>query len=260
MIKTLALAVVLSGIVVALVLGCAAAKPGVPPTKVGASLFVCDASHDVAGYVSARFGKVAFPAMHPLHPAITVHPARCFATLSAATHAGYQSAAPPPKAVVLSGIYLRPVSRNLRAACHTSARAAGFAVPCPGLLPAAQQSWQCPCVGEFGFNLMVFASAPPAYDGEGPGSIHLVFGASRDASSPWVNCIGAVGLGAMTLGGIRGALLNCPPASEGPNGGHLVFRWTGSGVTYTVSAHGHTAINRRLIAVLLEHLTLIAPR
>lgn len=237
----------------------AAAKPGVPPTKVGASLYLCDASHDVAGYVSARFGKLAFPAMHPFHPAITVRPARCFGSLAAAAHAGYRAAAPPPNAVVLDGIYLLPVSSDLRAACHLSADAAGFSVPCPGLLPAAEQSWECPCVGEFGFNLMVFASAPWTYLGDAPGSIHLVFGASRDPSSPWVDCTGAAGLGKLTMGGITGTLLSCPPASEGPNGGHLLFRWTESAITYIVSAHGHTTANQRLIAALVEHLTLTAP-
>jgi hypothetical protein len=231
--------------------------PGVPPVKPGAGLYVCPSGFSVAAYRSSRAGKVSFAALHPLHPGVSVRIARCFASLASAKRAGYRPAPLPPGDALVHGIYLLPTGSDVHAACQASADAVGFPVPCPGLLPT-HAYWQCPCVSNFGFLLMAWGAAPSNYVGDEPGSIHLVFAASLDPASPWVTCADATSLGSDALGGINGALMDCSPASE-TNGGHMLFSWQTGGLTYVVSAHGHSSTNRELLAVLMRHLTVVSP-
>jgi hypothetical protein len=183
--------------------------------------------------------------------------ARCFASLGGAKRAGYRPAALPAGDALVRGIFLIPTGSAMRTTCQTSANAAGFPILCPGLLPT-HPYWECPCVSDNGYLLMAWGEAPSSYTGDQQGSVHLVFGASRAPDSPWVSCTGAIDLGSATMAEITGRLLSCPPASES-NGGHLLFVWQSAGITYIVSAHGHTQTNKELIAALIGHLTLVSP-
>ena len=232
-------------------------QPGAPPLRPGAGLYLCPPQFSVAAYRSDRVGRIAFAPLHPSHPAITVPIARCYGSLAAAKRLGYRPAAVPTGDLEIRGIYLLPAGGPVQEACRSAADTAGFPVPCPRLLPT-RPYWQCPCTDSKGFLLMVWGTAPASYLGDQPGSIHLVFGASHDPASPWISCRGATNSRPITLAGTHGTLLDCPPASM-TNGGHLLFTWRAGGITYAVSAHGHSTTNRKLLAALLSRLKLIPP-
>jgi len=46
---------------------------------------------------------------------------------------------------------------------------------------------------------------------------------------------------------------------EGAYVGHVLLAWTADGVDYSVSAHGHTAVNLALITRLARSLTVVPP-
>ncbi|HVA85441.1 MAG TPA: hypothetical protein VNF73_03870 [Candidatus Saccharimonadales bacterium] len=72
-----------------------------------------------------------------------------------------------------------------------------------------------------------------------------------------VGCPGTRPAERTVLRGHPAAWLDCPPGSDN-DGGHLILEWREGREAYGVSAHGHTAINRRLIMYIAAHLRRLA--
>lgn len=233
-------------------------EPGRPPTFVAPDLYLCPEPY-LPGYRSDRKGRVVFPLLHPQRPSLQVRPSRCFRSLEQAHRAGYRVAGPPPGFVAIDGLYLHRPPASVSRACEAAAAKLGLPTPCPALVPTGA-TWTCkPCVTDAFFALDLGASGPPGYVGvDGQPVIHLVIAAARDPSVPAVSCFGGEPLGASAVRGRRARLIRCPEGSE-RHSGHLLLRWTQEGTTYAVSLHGWNALNRKLAAVIADHMILRRP-
>jgi hypothetical protein len=134
-----------------------------------------------------------------------------------------------------------------------------------------------PCVGLEGLPpYPVFAlefsgfDVPPRYSGvDGKAIGHIVIEARPSNNSPPLPCIGASRLGTVAVGDRLLSEYQCPRDSvrvqreathgEGAHAGHLLVEWTGAGIDYIASAHGHTARNVGLLKRLVRSISLIAP-
>jgi hypothetical protein len=242
--------------------GTARSRPGKPPVRTS-GIYLCPIGFEYAAY--GRYGalrRVYYPPFHPGKPPRRVRPARCYRSGAQARRVGYRLAPPPPGVVYVSGIYLVPPRRSLADFCRALAQRAQIPAPCPGLVPTSPNAVsECSlefCAGDGYIFLENTPPVPPTYNGDGPGSMHLWFNAFRPGRFPDEPCPDGTVERSQEVRGRPGQMIACPPGSS-MHSGHVVLIWEEQGVVYEVSLHGHTDLNRRLDAILAEHLTLIGP-
>jgi hypothetical protein len=64
-----------------------------------------------------------------------------------------------------------------------------------------------------------------------------------------VSCPHAVNTAALNVNGRRAAVIRCPQGSS-QDSGHVVLEWHEGRISYGVSAHGLTDVNRRLVMLI----------
>jgi hypothetical protein len=216
------------------------------------------------------------PGSFPLPP--RAHIIGCFADAEQAIARGFPPPV-PPGTLIVRGVILQPTGPVLRSQCRAAARILGFAVPCPGLLPAPEgiplQPPDCvtvsACVWQQttrpAFKRFLFDSefaAPPGYHGLGvPGVGHIVLIAEQAAAAHSANaelmfCLDQAPIRKLTIGGNRATIAACPEGSY-ETGGHVLLRWVHRGVLAGVSFHGVTATNIGLDLAVARHITWVSP-
>jgi hypothetical protein len=210
----------------------------------------------------------SYPAGHPGAPPRGVRPAACFQSVVQAAAAGYPPAPPPAGTLEIGGIYLVPTGSRLQRRCQKAADTAGFAVPCPTLLPAmspnavppapCDQQFLCEQDGGFVLEQEGFL-VPPGYVAvAGQPQGRLVVAASRRADDPVVGCEGRKRLLAtVTLHGIAGQLVRC--GGPGVHYDSTLVRWRERDAVMAVSVLGHTRLQQRLALAVAEHTRVIPP-
>jgi len=265
------------------------------PTELGvqpldlSGIFVCPRMAAYAGY---QVQGVYYPSNHPLHPRLSVQPTDCFSNGGDAEVSGYSLAPTPPGMQMAEGVYFAPIDEVLAGQCKQAGKQLGFAVPCPSLLPVPSlgtgpprcdlpYTTEWPCVyGGFVLSQQAF-DVPPDYSelkslNHGP---HLVIAAlsSEDLHQQFTErwapffCPGAYRNGELQTPGetfVRGlpaVYIECGASYEANffggysmNEGHVVLQWTRQGVTYEVSLHGHTGVNRRLAQFIADHIEYVS--
>ena len=108
------------------------------PLQAG-DLWYCPSSHPVRVHEDGRY----YPQEYPRSGSHIARPANCYEDAERAEEAGYELAPPPPGAVIAGGVYLVPAQGPTTLECAELAGRAGFAVPCPGMLPAPGESSSC---------------------------------------------------------------------------------------------------------------------
>ena len=177
---------------------------------------------------------------------------------------------PLPEAQVspreIAGVSLVPVPQSLLTRCRQEARRIPFPAPCPRLLPARQLDllWCNGCrPGEEMFNLDGLFRGPVGYEGTGHGGrrdLHLVIGAFLANEQPVRSlCEGAELAGRTRVRDHPGRWVLCPKLAEpGVHSDHVVLTWVEEDARYVVGLHGQTEVNRRIGAVIAEHLMMVA--
>jgi hypothetical protein len=180
-------------------------------------------------------------------------------------------------------------SDALRRQCVAAAGQLGFAVPCPGRVPALRgaamdcsrprlmQPGESPalCVSlagerpaEIFFVDFAGFDVPAAYVGiDGKPEGHLIVEARRRADSPPRPCFDGVERATPPIAGRRVTRYACPGGSarmerlirhgEGAHTEHVLFAWSVSGIDYVASAHGDTAANARLLTQVVESTDIV---
>jgi hypothetical protein len=90
---------------------------------------------------------------------------------------------------------------------------------------------------------------PPGYEGIPSGSSnHLFVFALRGPVGPndFGGCPGGRVIGRTNVSGQRAVVMTCVPGGDSMNSGHVLVRWRIHGVTYEVSLHHPSAVNRRV--------------
>lgn len=225
-----------------------------PPYRSG-PLWLCPGDYGYRGAAGQYF-----PPTYP-SPPLENRPDRCFASAAAARGAGYRLAPPPAGAVLVGGVYLVSPPDDLVRDCRKLADRLGFAVACPGLVPAPADS----AFIESGFGpggpFVVEGSfaGPEGYAGVpgGPPAGHLVIAANGERHDPLVRFCTfdrpSLGPPTATVGGHPAWFVDCPDGS-GLMSGHVALRWVARGISYVVSLHGHSAVNRLLDREIARHL------
>jgi hypothetical protein len=221
----------------------------------------CPTSEAVPGYGNHH----SYPQWDPTSP-----PAgrivRCFASLTRATAMGYPAAA-PRGTLIVDGVFLEPTGPVTRRQCRAAARKLGYAVPCPGIAPAASSPTpSCSdgggCVWgrwwfafeEYGFN------APPRYRGiSGRPAGHFLVLASRlgPTENSEVLCGSVVGM--TTIEGTRATITDCTSPGSTVSG-HVILRWVHRAVLVAVTFHGFTATNLSLATAVARHIAWVGAR
>jgi hypothetical protein len=190
---------------------------------------------------------------------------------------------------VIQGIYLAPIDAGLRQECHEAADRLGYAVPCSQLLPTrwpGQEPVHCPLlydgVGPCAPGLLYVLSedsfaVPPEYqtgaalDSHGEHLILMAFRTDRATTvakhSPELSCPPHRGsltriVGSTTVHRAQAYLEVC--RSEGGPlerslAGHVILEWSRRGVTYQMTLHGDTHINRAVLFALAPLVDLVRP-
>lgn len=261
----------------------AAARAGQPPADLRGD-YPCPAAAPFASFV----GQVYYPPNHPLFPSLRIRPERCFAAPADAERAGYAPAPPPEGSRVVMGVYLIPVGPLLAGQCLDAARALGFAIACPALLPAPGYGVSppsCPSVHVsvgrcvegtlFALEYRHFALPPGYQNGAAPGSGgDLVLLGYR--ASEWAGTDGSLRLcppnrhgstlivGGAVVDGAQAYLEVCTNQG-GPDehfflSGHVFLHWWRRGVTYDLGIWGDTRANRAILLALIPFITYVSPR
>jgi hypothetical protein len=175
----------------------------------------------------------------------------------------------PPGVVQVEGVTLVPTGEAFRASCRRAANQAGFAVPCPQLLPVpsagpapaelCRDDRDCqPRLLWFGMDAFV---VPPGFTGA-PGSLGaLSIRATPDPEvaagmrrwCPDQHPVAAPGLGAPAV------LASCPAGFQGWSTGSLLLGWSRRGAFLTLGLRGQSEANRRLLVSLAGSLRLVPP-
>jgi hypothetical protein len=248
----------------------------------------------VAQYAAYAGGKTYYPPNHPLRPRLIVEPSRCFASSVEAELAGYSLAPPPPGTQVVEGFYLAPVDTDLKVQCEAAAKDLGLDVPCPSFLPTPgfgidppscglpiyeMDSHGC-VVGDFFVLSYQSFDAPPGYSQlrDITHGSHLSIAAFRTQAtqslltdrSGVLLCPGAYRRGDLETDGdalVHGELavyLECggvPGNFFGINTlnlGHVVLMWSRGAITYLVSVHGHSDMNRELARYIANSIEYVS--
>lgn len=228
----------------------------------------------VPGYSNHR----SYPPGIPPRPPPGVHIIGCFAGTEQAIARGFPPPV-PPGTLIVHGVILQPTGPVMRSQCRAAARILGFAVPCPGLLPAPEgiplQPPDCGtvrgCVWQEtippAFKRFLYDSefaAPPGYRGPGvPGVGHAVLlagqaSAGHTANAELIFCLGQAPIRTLTIDGARATMVACPVGSY-ETAGHVLLRWVHRGVLAGVSFHGVNATNIGLDLAVARHLTWVSP-
>jgi hypothetical protein len=165
-------------------------------------------------------------------------------------------------------------SRALRTGCRQAARILGFSVPCPVRLPKTLESVVCGIPAEFsgaeitpkkgcafGREFLLEPASlvlPPNYRGvDGEPVAHFLIEATRlDVPA----CAEVDAKQELTLRNSVASLVACSEHAHSLHQGHLVLQWREGGITYRLSIHGHTEVNRQLLMDVVGHLIMIPPR
>jgi hypothetical protein len=180
----------------------------------------------------------------------------------------------------VGGVDLTPTSRAFRASCQQVADRVGFAIPCPGLLPAALPDRPPPQLcedmttcerGRWMVHIHHFA-VPSGYVGALGGSdtverfgvlVVVAVTAQGLAGDPALGCRNERQIATPTVQGTPAVLAACVDDPRGAHfslGGFVLLRWSHQGTLVTVSVHGHSEVNQRLVVALADRLHLVAPR
>jgi hypothetical protein len=248
-------------------------QPAARPTAAQAPVslgptWTCPLGAPVAGFADRR----SYPPGHPAAPPPTVRPVACYQTAAQATAAGYPPAAPPKGTLEVGGVYLVPTGQGLVRRCQQAADGLGFAVPCPGLLPArspgavppAPCDRRFPCQQGAGFVLEEDGFVvPPGYVGvAGQAQGRLVVAAARRGTgrvaAHVVACQGRQQpVATVTVHRTWGRLLRC--SGSGVHYGSVLLRWQERGVVMVVSVLGHTRVQQRLAMSVAAHVRVMPP-
>jgi hypothetical protein len=236
---------------------------GLPPVTVGGES-TCPAPAPIV-----TSGRYYYP---PNYPSGSVPPAReCFVTVGAARAEGFREAPPPSGARVIAGVYFVSAQPAMRRTCRRAAAALRFAVACPGLVPAPASGLErvSPAPGEF--LLEEHFAAPLGYVGAGTAgggatavSIgHLWIDSTNAPLSAGSICGVAppAPIPAATPTSARGRparFVSCAQGSS-THSGHVVLFWLEAGSWHLVSLHGHTAVNRRMDALMARTVRIVRP-
>jgi hypothetical protein len=186
--------------------------------------------------------------------------------------AGYAAAHPPPGTLLIDSFYVAPPDEELVSECRQAAGHLGMPVPCPGLLPTSPGAIACnisdpaPCV--FG-RLFYFEdtgfSVPPGYVGTGtalrPSGHLLIIGARTGTRWAAVTQChrGGKEIGRARVRGHPATLIECPESAGGDHSGHVLVRWIEESMSFVVSLHGLTEVNRRLATAVAIHIDVVTP-
>lgn len=210
----------------------------------------------------------SYPPGHPAAPPSHTRPAACYPTTVRAAAAGYPPAPPPAGTLEVGGVYLTPTDGWFQRRCQQAADSLGFAVPCPGLLPATSPhavppepcDQQFPCLrgGAFLLEHDGFV-VPPGYVGAaGQAQGRLVVAAASRADDPATVCEERPRLVAtVTPHGMGGRLVECSGA--GLHHDSMLVRWRERGAVMAVSVLGHARLQERLALTVAEHTRVILP-
>lgn len=181
--------------------------------------------------------------------------------------AGYATAPVPSGAVVIGGLHVVRAGRSVAAACRRARGLLRYPIYCPTRLPATwQPAGSCPARsagdrrrGCRVFKLVGYFDAPPEYVGSEPNEGHVNFWAMPTAERLIYGggCPDASPTRRLRFRGHPGAFSRCPEGSS-LDSGHLVLEWSEGAISYGVSAHGFTDVNRRLVVYLATHLKRLA--
>jgi len=276
----------------------AAARPASPPTGIapltaGASTFCPGGMY--SGYAPTRqFVPPNYPADAP-----SSAPDRCYESAAEAIRAGLRSAPLPTGDALVEGIYLVPSHPTLERSCRVAARALGFAVPCPRLLPNPSFGTTPPecgtygaitapngnsgnpaCVVDVGFEYVEPFQAPPrmrafllqeggfaappeyeAIPGGNPTAAITVIGAPR---AIWIQVADAtVGCDDRTeleAGRVGDAAATISGCPSSFGGvAQTILSWERAGVVYAIVAVGGPDQNDALLEAIAAHVRFIEP-
>jgi hypothetical protein len=250
------------------------------PVRIG-GIWQCPHSAPVAGYGP---GRTFYPLGHPAVPGPATRPQRCFASEARAARDGYQPAPPPAGLPVIDGVYLAAVEPASWDFCEAAARRAGFAVPCPGLLPSfSRRTVDVDCGGRpeptcgfidpllrgtkwFGFDISF--GGPSSYSGTVVGgaviSGRLNVHGVRTADPNAAMVTGCSFEAAQSIAPIRGQpaqLVACLPSRAGTelNRGFVLVRWSEGPATYSVGLYQDNETNRQLAQAVASRVRLAQP-
>ena len=138
--------------------------------------------------------------------------------------------------------------------------------------PAGEPGSFPPCGGRAGDTAVFFLEfvgfdVGPDYvgmDGKPHGHVTVAAAPHRDAPPCFGTVVGTVALPTRTATEYRCTndtlrVQRDARHGEGAYVGHLLLTWRQDGIDYTVSAHGHTAVNLALVKRLAGSLDLLAP-
>jgi hypothetical protein len=233
------------------------------PVSLGPT-WACPLAAPVPGFADHH----SYPPGHPAAPPRTLRPVACYQTTGQATAAGYPPAPPPAGTLAVGGVYLVPTGGRLHRRCRQAADGLGFAVPCPGLLPALSPhaAPPAPCDQRFGCErggVFVLEEegfpVPPGYVGAaGQAQGRLVVAAADRAADHVAACEGQRRpVATVTLHGRPGRLVECSGA--GLHYHSVLVRWRERGVVMVVSVLGHTQLHRQLAMTVAEHTQVVPP-
>lgn len=149
---------------------------------------------------------------------------------------------------------------ELRSDCLHAAELLGFPVPCPTLLPEAVDVVRCEVPGDFAYSNVT----PKEGCALGEGFIlapntnvpHLmILGAREEARSDCSNSLPHV---SASVQGHRAVMIDCP-STAGLVADHVLLTWSLEGIAFGVTAHGHTAANRKVVQDVADAVQLVKP-
>ena len=204
---------------------------------------------------------------------------------------------PEPKAEVVDGVPLIPITAVQRSDCAKFANRLKRQVPCPGLLPkpipVSSTSPDAACLGTLGetacgpaviqvTNIFLLSQSnfqvPPGYVGvtyqEYNGTIVPEPSVNGGALGHFVFTVGGPHVPAycspmavaqpVQVQGVAGKLYQCSDSSTGPGElelimGHDLLVWEDAGITTEVSFHGHSQVNVDLDLAVAKATSLVSP-
>ena len=183
-----------------------------------------------------------------------------------------------------AGVPLVAAPAEMHSQCSAAAARVGFAVPCPTVVPSLDhRGMTCdpttqdpasfpPCTGTSGFvtpaffvDFQGFRVGPDYVGVDGKPIGHLTLRAEPHREGP--PCFGTV-VGMIALPQHTATEYRCTNNTlrvqrdaehgEGAYVGHVLLAWTQDGIDYSVSAHGHTAVNLALVERIAGSVELVA--
>jgi hypothetical protein len=162
-----------------------------------------------------------------------------------------------------TGYELGPTDQTLREQCQAAADLLQFSGPCPAALPATNNPVRCEVPGAF--REAIVEPKEGCALGEGfllqPSGLqdldlhHVIIEGQLDERD---GCgVGEPGQ-SVDLGDLQGVLFSCSEAA-GLHAGHTLLRFQSEDVFVSVSAHGHTELNERVVLAIAEAIEMVPP-